>query len=159
VIVFGRAASFLIAWLLPCAAMALQPGRRFDQYAHAAWPSVAQASAVYTLLATPDGRLWVGTSEGVVRFDGQRMTPLDPQRLSGIGERDIRGLLQTRDGTLWIGSYGRGLTRLRGDQLVSRPGDAFAAPAGSLIAEMVELDDGVVWVGGRAGVFRFPAGG
>jgi len=166
--VFGQVASrrralalagLLVGSLLPRAAGALEPGRRFDQYAHAAWPSVAQAAAVYALLATPDGRLWVGTSEGVVRFDGQRMTLLDPQRLPGIGERNIRALHQASDGTLWIGSFGRGLSRVRGDQLVSRPAEGAGAPVGSYITEIFAADDGVVWVGGRAGVFRFPANG
>jgi signal transduction histidine kinase/ligand-binding sensor domain-containing protein len=152
-------AGLLVAWLLPRAAGALQPGRRFDQYAHAAWPSVAQAATVYSLLPTPDGRLWAGTSEGVVRFDGQRMTLLDPQRLPGMGERDIRALHQSPDGTLWIGSYGRGLSRVRGDLLVAGPAEASSALVGSQIAEVLQTEDGVVWVGGRAGVFRFPSGG
>src|SRR4051794_5597540 len=102
-----------IALSLSRPAAALEPGKRLDQYAAAAWPSVAHASTVYSLLASPNGPLWVGTSEGVVRFDGQHMLALDPQRVPGIVDRNVRSLLEGRDGTLWIGSFGRGLSRLR----------------------------------------------
>jgi signal transduction histidine kinase/ligand-binding sensor domain-containing protein len=144
-----------IAAALPARpAAALEPDRRFDEVAHAAWPSVAHASTVYALLPDRDGHLWIGTSEGLVRFDGQRISTFDGHRLPGMVDQNVRSLLETADGTLWVGSLGRGLARLKG-QTVS----AWRGPGNArFLHRMHQTPDGTVWVATRAGVFRFLPG-
>ena len=154
-----RTLSILIALALPAAlgrqAGALEPGRRFDQYTHAAWPSVAHATTVFAILPARDGHLWLGTSEGLVRLDGQQTTPFDSQKLPGVPDRNIRALLEAKDGTLWIGSFGQGQVRLRGDRLTERV--ATGGP-GPYRLGFLETADGTVWASGRDGVERFPGG-
>jgi signal transduction histidine kinase/ligand-binding sensor domain-containing protein len=153
--------TLLAAALSPAAAAALEPGRRFDQYVHAAWPSVAHASSVYAVTAAPDGHLWVGTSEGLVRFDGPQVTTYEGQHRPGVADHNLRALLEARDGTLWIGSFGRGLARLRAGRIVpvAAAGRDGEGPAGRHLLALVESEDGTVWAAGRAGVTRFAGAG
>src|ERR1700748_1048531 len=55
---------------------------------------------VQTLVQTHDGYIWVGTREGVVRFDGVRFTPFP---LPGKGPQpSITCISESRDQSLWI---------------------------------------------------------
>jgi len=55
---------------------ALDPGRRISQYAHTAWRvqdgSIDIGSSI---TQTTDGYLWLGTPEGLLRFDGIKFVP------------------------------------------------------------------------------------
>jgi ligand-binding sensor domain-containing protein len=52
--------------------MALDPNAPFTQYAKTAWTQAQGLpdGSVSTVAQTPDGYLWLGTGEGLVRFDG-----------------------------------------------------------------------------------------
>ena len=58
---------------------ALDPGRHIDQYGHDVWTSQhgLPGQAVYQILQSPDGYLWLRTSAGLVRFDGVRFVSMD----------------------------------------------------------------------------------
>ena len=62
---------------------------------------------------TQDGYLWIGTSEGLVRFDGARFTFFTHENTPPLRESSVFCLLTTHDGSLWIGTEGGGLTELR----------------------------------------------
>ena len=64
---------------------------------------------VQTVLQTSDGFLWVGTHNGLARFDGVNFISYQRPRLP---VNDCRELLESRDGTLWIGTTG-GLAKYR----------------------------------------------
>src|ERR1700758_2127969 len=67
---------------------------------------------VTTVVQTRDRFLWVGTSAGLVRFDGVKFTelklPVSKTNLS-IG---ITALCEDSDGALWIGTQEHGLFQL-----------------------------------------------
>jgi signal transduction histidine kinase/CheY-like chemotaxis protein/ligand-binding sensor domain-containing protein/HPt (histidine-containing phosphotransfer) domain-containing protein len=69
------------------------------------------SSTVHSLELDPQGRLWVGTQEGVAVRTGRgwRPFPLPP----GATTQFVRVLLHTTDGSLWIGTEGAGLWRFR----------------------------------------------
>src|SRR5260370_22666368 len=66
-----------------------------------------------SLAQTPDGYLWIGTSGGLVRFDGIRFTVFNPQTEPAFHDESIYSLLTSADGTLWAGTEGGGLIRYR----------------------------------------------
>lgn len=68
---------------------------------------------VRTLAQTPDGYIWVGTDEGVSRFDGVNFFSLDPQE--GFQGGPIQTLFGDSNGALWIGSANDGLSCWRGE--------------------------------------------
>ena len=87
-------------------AWALDPRHLLSQYGHTAWRIQDSyfGSAVTSIAQTADGYLWIGTVNGLFRFDGVRFVPwsrLGGQQLPGDV---ITSLLAARDGSLWIGT-------------------------------------------------------
>lgn len=58
---------------------------------------------VSAMVQDAEGYLWLGTTSGVVRFDGARFTPWDALYSTFLPHRDVRALALARDGTFWIG--------------------------------------------------------
>jgi signal transduction histidine kinase/ligand-binding sensor domain-containing protein len=137
-------------------AAALDPGRPLDQIARRSWPRVQQSSAVRALLPARSGYLWIGTADGLVRFDGHAMVGFDGQRLPGVVTGNIERIFEAADGALWVGSRDEGLSRIRGGHAVA-VGVAGGLPA-SLVRAFAEPADGAVWVATFAGVVRFAPG-
>ena len=70
-------------------------------------------SAVNCLLQDRRGFLWIGTQDGLNRYDGRQFTvlngePHDPESLS---DNNVTALLESRDGVLWVGTQNGGLNR------------------------------------------------
>jgi ligand-binding sensor domain-containing protein/signal transduction histidine kinase len=105
-------------------------------------------SPVRALTQTRDGYLWVGTDNGLVRFDGLRFTIFGAT--DGIKTGPITTLLQDHRGALWIGTTDSGLSCWDNDRfttLTTRDG----LPANS-ITSLVEDNAGRVWIGTEAGL-------
>jgi ligand-binding sensor domain-containing protein/signal transduction histidine kinase len=89
---------------LACPAYAIDPNRTISQYLRERWSSDRgfHGGTVTALAQTPDGYLWIGTAEGLIRFDGssfrafQRASPTS----SPIGP--VRALIVGPQGGLWI---------------------------------------------------------
>lgn len=62
--------------------------------------------SVRTLVQAPGGLLWIGTDDGVYRYDGAELVPLNALRRGGdpLPATSCRHLLLTPDGQLWIGT-------------------------------------------------------
>lgn len=71
-------------------------------------------SSVTAVAQTPDGYLWAGTYNGVVRFDGVRFTTFDPGNTPELGHARVRKLFVDANGTLWINTFDGSLTAYRG---------------------------------------------
>src|ERR1700690_277191 len=67
-----------LSW--PRALLAIDPTKNVDQYGHDFWTSQngLPGEAVYQILQSPDGYLWLRTSAGLVRFDGVRFVLITP---------------------------------------------------------------------------------
>jgi len=109
---------------------------------------------VQAIAQTADGYLWVGTREGLARFDGFRF-----ERVDVSFDRkypSIHCLHAARDGSLWVGSESAGLFRLRDGQVLFCPG-----PKGETnftVTEIHEARDGAIWTASNLGVLRFHDG-
>ena len=66
-----------------------------------------------SLLVDRDGLLWVGSREGLFRYDGYQATAFlpDPERAGSISDQDVRALHETDDGALWVSTNAGGLNR------------------------------------------------
>jgi signal transduction histidine kinase/ligand-binding sensor domain-containing protein len=58
--------------------------------------------SITSIAQTPDGYLWLGTFNGLVRFDGVRFAVYDEGNTPRLGSNGIRQLEVGGDGALWI---------------------------------------------------------
>ncbi len=71
------------------------------------------SSTVTSLAQTPDGYLWVGTYDGLARFDGARFVTFDPANQPALSQPRVQDLFLDVQGTLWINTFRGGLTSYR----------------------------------------------
>src|SRR3954469_16190216 len=70
-------------------------------------------SSVTAIAQTPDGYLWVGTYNGLVRFDGLRFVTFDPATTPALAHARVRKLSVDDEGTLWINTFDGSMTSFR----------------------------------------------
>jgi signal transduction histidine kinase len=102
------AALLLTGSAIPTPVAALDPDRLATQYGHERWDDRQglPQNTVYSIAQDPTGYLWLGTEEGVVRFDGARFTVFDRQSVDGLVSDLGASLLVRADGSLWTGGLG-----------------------------------------------------
>jgi ligand-binding sensor domain-containing protein/signal transduction histidine kinase len=137
---------------------ALTTSTPLSQYGRDVWDSDSglPQNSVDAILQTSDGYLWLGTQEGLVRFDGVRFTIFDTRNTPAMPDDWTLALRQTRDGTLWIGT-GEGLVRERDGKFEAWPKDH---PLGSaFIPQLLESRDGALWIASNKGLTRIDGKG
>jgi signal transduction histidine kinase/ligand-binding sensor domain-containing protein len=88
------------------------------------------------LSSGPDGRIWVSTPQGVIIWDGKRLTNWGQDQ--GIPVAYPMSLAQDRDGNLWLGMESRGAVRVARDGFMSYgTADGLVNPR---IASLFEVD-------------------
>jgi ligand-binding sensor domain-containing protein len=107
---------------------------------------------VRALTQTHDGYLWIGSDDGLARFDGVRFVPLR----EGLRSGSVRTLLEDSRGALWIGTVGGGLSRWQPGRFTTFTIQD-GLPADSITA-LAEDGEGRVWVGTEAGLVVWQAG-
>lgn len=60
-------------------------------------------SGVTAVIQSRDGYLWIGTRNGLARFDGVRFTVFDGSNTPEMQSPHVTSLFEDREGTLWIG--------------------------------------------------------
>lgn len=91
----------------------LDPDKALTQYSLDAWSTDEglPQNTVNALVQGRDGYLWLGTYDGLARFDGLRFTVFHRRNTAGLKDNGVRALAEDRDGVLWIGTNGGGVTR------------------------------------------------
>ena len=98
--------------------------------------------------------LWVGTDNGVARWNGTEITRAGvPQQL-----RQVQALtmLQDRDANIWIGTATNGLRRLRADGAMASEADS--QHSGQAVTALFEDREGSLWIGTAQGLERLRDG-
>src|ERR1017187_9191079 len=98
------AALFVLVFCTGAIALALDPHKNIDQYGHEIWTSQngLPGEAVYQILQTSDGYLWLRTSTGLVRFDGVRFVAVAPRVGSAVVEEPVKAIAKGVDGDLLV---------------------------------------------------------
>ena len=116
-------------------------------------------NAIHTILQDRRGFLWIGTKDGLNRYDGYTFTvfrhnPFDSTTLS---DNHITALYEDSQGTLWVGTAGGGVDRMDKETETFRRYPN--GPAHDLL-DIAEDHDGHLWIGTRGGgLFRLAPDG
>ncbi len=100
------------AWLVP-AACALDPHRLVQQYIRDYWNDEQgyPGGSVNAFAQTPDGYLWIGGENGLVRFDGLSFRLFDHANTTGFPASSVLGLATDSEGDLFIRLLSREVLR------------------------------------------------
>ena len=103
-----------LGFLLVPGASALDPRKSLTQYSRTTWTQEQglPQDTIRAIAQTGDGYLWLGTEEGLARFDGYEFVTFDKAR-ADLPSNSITALAAERGGALWIGTAS-GLTRFDG---------------------------------------------
>ena len=138
--------------LLSAAATAAEPSLSEMEGAVRTWQTAdgIPADSVTAIIQTDDGFLWVGTSAGLVRFDGVKFNQIKLNKAAGAPGVFVTALCQDKDGHLWIGTQGEGLFELAHGKL-----SQFTRASGLLddnITSLAADNNGLVWIGTKSGL-------
>ena len=129
-------------------------GEPTDHYAFRLWQTQdgLPENTVQAIAQTPDGFLWVGTTGGLSRFDGNGFDKFDHTNTPSLTESSIVSLLVSRDGDLWIGTDGGGLVQYHGGRF-ARVGVGDGLEHAS-VRSLLEDAHGTLWIGTDSGLFQ-----
>jgi signal transduction histidine kinase/ligand-binding sensor domain-containing protein/DNA-binding response OmpR family regulator len=147
-------AAALCCLVFPSIALcALQQHIRFE---HISVEHGLSHSRVTAIVQDSSGYMWIGTQDGLNRYDGYDFTIYrhDPDDPHSISDSEIRSVVEDPFGNLWIGTRS-GLNRLnRGAGTFTRfmndPGNATSIGDNDITALLVDYE-AVLWVGTRNG--------
>jgi ligand-binding sensor domain-containing protein/signal transduction histidine kinase len=151
----------LVFSLLLCGSwttLAFDSRTELSQFSHEAWLTEhgLPQNTVHAIAQTRDGYIWIGTEEGLARFDGVRFTVFDKQNTPEFKSNYIRTLLADRQGALWIGTA-QGLVRmLNGRFTVFTKNEGLPSDT---IQAVYEDREGNLWVATAAGLGLLKSGG
>ncbi|MGN6556150.1 MAG: ligand-binding sensor domain-containing protein, partial [Verrucomicrobiota bacterium] len=101
-------------------------------------------NTVTAITQTPDGYLWLGTPQGVIRFDGVKFTPMEDDIFAGFIRARTRVLYVDRFQRLWIGTGTTGVIRYDGTGFVVIDGrNGLPHPTINAISED---SNGTIWL-------------
>lgn len=112
-------------------------------------------SSVLSIVQDSTGFLWIGTKDGLNRFDGYEFVAYkyDPFDENSLSSNEISALCLQSDNYLWIGTRSGGINRL---ELSSGTFTRFSQLSyDDLIRDIYSDENGVVWATSSEGLLRF----
>ncbi len=146
-------------------AYALDPRRSLTEYGRKQWgpEDGLPCYSILSVVQSSDGYLWLGTEEGLVRFDGLRAKVFDETSNPELGNSFIFVAAPDplRPGSLLVGNYS-GVFSFRGDsarpfataaQTTTATAAGLASVGRTVRAVNRDESDGTLWVGTSQGLF------
>ncbi len=125
------------------------------QLQHTSWTEHDGAPpAINDISQSPDGSLWLGSGEGLYRFDGftfERVRAIDGD---SPAPTEVYALLAASNGDLWIGTSFNGAILLR-NGVVKRFPKFEGLPLNTSILSFAKDLDGTIWAATASGLQRF----
>lgn len=112
-----RTFAWLWLLLLPLASLATQADKPVSAFFRETWTTREGLphNQVNAIAQTPEGYLWFGTWEGLVRYNGLEFHVFDRHNTPALQDNGIRSIRVAPDGALMIGTSRGGVTIRRGD--------------------------------------------
>jgi signal transduction histidine kinase len=119
---------------------------------HKSWGETeGLTGSVLALAQTTDGYLWLGTTNGLFRFDGLYFEPFKPEG-GALPATSVTTLLAVPDGGLWVGYSSGGASFLK-EGKATNYSDRDGFPVGR-VRSFARDWDGMIWAGAVGGFAR-----
>ncbi len=139
---------FLVFFILstqPFVGLALDPKKIISNYIHHIWTTKdgIPQNTIYSIVQDSHGYIWIGTDGGLARFDGLEFKLFNKSNTPAIKNDSITSLFISSDKTLWIGTYGGGITLHKGNHFLSPS----SLEPHYFIQSITEDQDKNIWIG------------
>jgi len=107
-----------------------------------------------TVLASHDGKLWIGCNCGLSAYDGKRFTSYLEK--DGLSNSCVWSLAEDQQRNLWIGTYGGGLFRFKDGRFVQ-----YSLKEGlvsQIVLQIAVAHDGSLWIATPDGISHMQNG-
>lgn len=156
----GRWLAAIAGGMLWCAvtAWALDPGKSILHFNVHNWTrqNGLPVDKIGAIAQTDDGYLWLGTQNGLVRFDGMEFKTVPIELPEALGA-DVSALDESRGGGLWFAIREGGFGHFDGRRFSAIPDVRWAEPFVAA-SQILEAKDGSVWTGTYMGLGRWAKG-
>lgn len=113
---------------------------------------------VWSMFQDNKGNIWLGTTNGVYRFDGSNFTNIltlgsipSPLKADVPSFRAVTDIIEDREGNIWFTSWFEGLCRFDGKYITNFKNDGLTNNDG-----LLQDKNGNIWIGNRGnGVYRY----
>ncbi|QHT70058.1 hypothetical protein GXP67_27140 [Rhodocytophaga rosea] len=115
-------------------------------------------SAINTLFQDSRGFIWIGTQQGLFRYDGYTFLAYlhEASNTKSLSGNAIRSLYEDTEGNLWIGTEGYGLNRFnrQSENFVRVDGKnkQLSGIAENTVTAILKDKQGVLWIGTQSGL-------
>ncbi len=144
-----------------CAHTEEEPGGRLpvsERFTHLTVSDGLSHNTITALLQDRRGFVWIGTQDGLTRFDGYEFViyRYEPDNPNSLSYNHVRALVEDTTGALWIATHGGGLTRFDPETATFTryqhvPGDPTSLGADDLFA-LHQDQAGHLWIGGTPSI-------
>ncbi len=120
------------------------PSRAYAVHAWETEDGLPQNSVI-SMIQTRDGYLWLGTLNGLARFDGIRFTVFDESSTPGLNDSVIVCLFEDSRANLWIGTERAGTVMMK-DGRITAPVELSQGGIERKLIAACEDAEGAVWL-------------
>jgi ligand-binding sensor domain-containing protein/signal transduction histidine kinase len=149
-------ALFVFGPVLASSVLGLDPAKNLSQYVRQdlTMENGLPTDDIQAVTQTRDGYLWVGTEDGLARYDGAKFAIFD--KVSGkLPGNFIYCLFEDASGSLWIGTNG-GLVRYRAGRFETLGREAGLADA--FVYGIAQDREGTLWMSANYKLWRYRGG-
>jgi ligand-binding sensor domain-containing protein/tRNA A-37 threonylcarbamoyl transferase component Bud32 len=136
-----------------CGLWGLDPEKRITQYTLNTWKTERGLpnNSVLTIAQDRSGYLWLGTTEGLVRFDGTHFSQFNSGNTDEFKDDVVNNLYVDRGDMIWIATLRGKLLSLENGEFVDH---SFPQKIASISFNcLVTAGDGTLWIGTSEGLF------
>lgn len=142
----GKIGAAAIFFFITVSAWALDPSRHLFQYNWRNWTrqNGLPVNGINALAQTSDGYLWLGTAEGLIRFDGVEFETMEFGRSIKSGARAVRAIAPALKGGVWVSIQYTGFGLFDGSEYT--PARGTTGPVRIDARALLEDRDGTLYV-------------
>ncbi len=146
-------ALWVLTSLTDLAAGQVTPSTHFD---HFGVEDGLSDSVVWNMAQDGRGFLWIGTPDGLNRYDGHgfKIYRHDPEDPASLPHNGISALYADRRGEIWVATVGSGFHRFDHEKDRFLTFQNQSAGRGLSVSVFLEDRDGYLWLGGSGGLHR-----